>query len=175
MTDQFVPFGSEAYFCLLVLLLFSRGMDFLSTWIATPNLLLEANPIARRLGWRMGIALNVAICIMSALWPLPAIILVTTSLLVASRNFQVAWLIRSMGENGYRFWYAETVSQIDFSFYVFCLFGQTLLVALIGGALTFFSGNNLIVFAVGMGMVAYSIVVMFFTLYGARHLRRPWS
>ena len=36
-----VPFGSRAYLVMLVLLVFSRGMDFLSTWVATPNLVLE--------------------------------------------------------------------------------------------------------------------------------------
>ena len=29
-------------------------MDFLSTWVATPNLVLEGNPIAKKLGWRWG-------------------------------------------------------------------------------------------------------------------------
>ena len=32
----------------------ARGMDFLSTWVATPNLVLEGNPIAKKLGWKMG-------------------------------------------------------------------------------------------------------------------------
>ncbi len=49
--EDFIPFGSRLYFFLLAFLLFARAKDFLSTWIATPNLLLEANPIARRLGW----------------------------------------------------------------------------------------------------------------------------
>ena len=49
--EEFVAFGSSHYFLFLALLAFGRGMDFLSTWIATPNLVLEGNPLARKLGW----------------------------------------------------------------------------------------------------------------------------
>ncbi len=56
--EDFIPFGSAAYFVLLGILVFARGMDFLSTWIATPNLVLEANPIAKRLGWKLGLLVN---------------------------------------------------------------------------------------------------------------------
>ena len=48
--DDFIPFDSQEYFMLLALLLFARGMDFLSTWVATPHLVLEGNPIAKWLG-----------------------------------------------------------------------------------------------------------------------------
>ena len=47
--EEFIPFGSREYLALLVLLFWARGMDFFSTWVATPNLVLEGNPIARRL------------------------------------------------------------------------------------------------------------------------------
>ncbi len=45
--DDTIPFGSPAYLLMLVLLVFARGMDFLSTWVATPNLVLEGNPITK--------------------------------------------------------------------------------------------------------------------------------
>ena len=47
MMDDPVSFGSRGYLLMLGLLVFGRGMDFLSTWIATPNLALEGNPIAK--------------------------------------------------------------------------------------------------------------------------------
>ena len=84
---------------MLALLVFARGMDFLSTWIATPNLVLEGNPIAKKLGWRWGLLLNVVLVLALALWPLSAIVISTTSVLVAARNFQSAWLMRSLGED----------------------------------------------------------------------------
>src|SRR5580765_8275957 len=99
--DRSVLFGSSEYLIFLFLLLFARGTDFLSTWIATPNLILEANPIARKLRWRWGIPVNIGLCLAFARWPLTAIIISTTSVLVAARNFQHAWLMRSHGENNY--------------------------------------------------------------------------
>src|SRR4051794_5072013 len=107
--DEFVAFASRDYLLMLAFLLMSRGMDMLSTWVATPNLVLEGNPIAKLLGWRWGLPVNVAFSLMLAFWPLPAVILSTTSLLVAARNFQSAWLMRSLGEEVYRDWYVQRV------------------------------------------------------------------
>ena len=74
---EFVPFGGNDYWILLGSLLFARGADFLSTWIATPNLVMEANPIARWLGWKWGVLVNLALCGGLAAWPMAAIVLVT--------------------------------------------------------------------------------------------------
>src|SRR5215216_74066 len=124
--EDTVPFGSRAYVSFLSLMIFARGTDFLSTWIATPNLVLEANPIARKLRWRWGIALNLLFCFGFALWPLTAIIISTTSVLVAARNFQLAWLMRSHGEDNYRDWFIERMEETPPGLFVFCLFAQTL-------------------------------------------------
>jgi hypothetical protein len=147
-------------------------MDFLSTWIATPNLVLEANPIARKLGWKGGIILNIIICVAFACWPLPAIVIITTSLLVASRNFQSAWLMRSLGEEHYRCWIAEKLSQTDLGLYLFCLFAQTVLIGSVGGCLMAFSSWALVPFAVGMGIITYALAVTFYTLLSVWRIRR---
>src|SRR5439155_4409148 len=88
--EDTVPFGSREYLLMLVLLAFARGMDFLSTWIATPNLVLEGNPIAKKLGWKWGVVVNVVLVTALALWPLSAIVVATASVLVGSRNCQSA-------------------------------------------------------------------------------------
>src|SRR5713226_10585493 len=102
--SDLIPFGSRTYAEIFLLLLIARGMDFLSTWIATPNLVLEGNPIAKKLGWKWGTPINLLLCLSFAMWPLPAVIIATTSLLIAARNFQSAWLMRSLGEEAYRLW-----------------------------------------------------------------------
>src|SRR5277367_3491923 len=109
--DDFVPFGGREYFAMLAVLLFARGMDILSTWVATPNLVLEGNPIAKYLGWKGGIPLSLAISFGFALSPLPAIIISTASVLVAARNFQQAWLMRSQGETAYRDWHVARIQE----------------------------------------------------------------
>ncbi len=170
--DDLVPFGSRIYFAMFALLSFARAADFLSTWIATPNLILEGNPIARLMGWKWGGLVNLVLCAGLALWPLPAIVFSTTSLLVAARNFQSAWLMRSLGEEAYRQWYVERLLQTDIALYLFCLAGQSLLTATVGCALIYFYNGMLVPFAVGLGIVAYAAAVTFFTLLSVWRIRR---
>ncbi len=162
--DDPVSFGSREYLLMLALLIFSRGMDFLSTWIATPNLVLEGNPLAKKLGWRWGLLLNVVMVMALALWPLSAIVVSTASVLVAARKFQSAWLMHSLGEDAYREWHVQRVRETRVTLYLFCLAGNTLLTAGVGAVLIYFSRMRLVPFAVGMGMVAYAIAVAFYTL-----------
>jgi hypothetical protein len=170
--DDMVPFGGRDYFLMLALLAFSRGMDFLSTWIATPNLVLEGNPLAKKLGWKWGLALNVVLCVALAAWPLSAIVVATASVLVAARNFQSAWLMHSLGEEIYRRWHVERVQETRITVYLLCLAGNTLLTAGVGAALIYFSNERLVPFAIGMGMVAYAIAVAFYTLLAIWRMRR---
>ena len=163
MQEEVVPFASGPYWILCGVLLLGRGMDFLSTWIASPNLRLEANPIARKLGWRWGAVVNVALCFGFAFLPVGAIVVATCSCLVAARNFQSACLMRALGENLYSLWYAEQVGAIPPALYLFCLLAQSGLFLLIGLALMLFS-VSLIPFAIGLGMVAYAMAVTLFTL-----------
>jgi len=170
--DEQLPFASREYFLMVALLVFARGVDFLSTWVATPNLVLEGNPVARRLGWKWGLVVNALLCGVLALWPLSAIVVATASVLVAARNFQSAWLMRSLGEHSYREWHVERVQETRISVYLFCLAGQTLLTAAVGVALILFSHWMLVPLAVGMGIVAYAVAVAFYTLLAIWRMRR---
>jgi hypothetical protein len=172
-----ISFGSGEYFLMLALLVFGRGMDFLSTWIATPNLALEGNPIAKKLGWKWGLLLNVVLVFALALWPLSAIVVATASVLVAARNFQTAWLMRSLGEDAYREWHVQRVRETRVTLHLFCLAGNTLLTAIIGAALVYFSRTEvgrweIVPFAVGLGMIAYSIAVAFYSLLAIWRIHR---
>ena len=170
--EEFVPFGSRSYALMFLLLFVTRGMDFLSTWVATPNLVLEGNPLAKRLGWRWGITVNLALCFAFAFWPLPAIVISTTSALVAARNFQSAWLMRSLGEQLYRDWHVERVQETSVTLYLFCLFAQTALTGGVGAAVIYFSEWRLVPLAIGLGIVAYALAVAFYTLLGIWRMRR---
>lgn len=163
MIDEFAAFGSRQYFALLACVLFARAMDFLSTWVATPNLLLEANPLARRMGWKLGMIINVGLCFLFALWPLPAVVITTTSLLVAARNLQSAWLMRTMGEVNYRLWMTERLLAAPRRLFFICVIGQATLFVLLGLGLMYFSAFGLVPFGVGLGMVTYALAVVVYT------------
>src|SRR6266567_5821740 len=162
--NDLIPFGSRTYAEIFLLLLIARGMDFFSTWIATPNMVLEGNPIAKKLGWKWGIPINFVLCFAFAFWPLPAIVISTTSVLVAARNFQSAWLMRSLGEQLYRDWHVERVQETSITLYLFCLFGQTLLPAGVGAGVVYFSNRELVPWAIGLGIMGYALAVAFYTL-----------
>ena len=172
--DDFVQFGTRTHALLFLMLLVARGMDFLSTWVATPNMVLEGNPIAKKLGWRWGIPVNLALCFFFAFWPLPAIVISTTSVLVAARNFQSAWLMRSLGEQLYRDWHVERVQETSITLYLFCLFAQTALIAGVGAAIIYFSNweREPVLLAIGMGIIAYAAAVALFTMLSIWRLRR---
>ena len=175
--DDTTLFGSSKYFLMLVLLLFGRGMDFLSTWVATPNLALEGNPIAKKLGWRWGLLLNAVLVVILAMWPLSALVVATASVLVAARNFQSAWLMRSLGEDAYREWHVQRVRETRVTLHLFCLAGNTLLTAAVGAVLVYFSHTEagrleLVPFAIGMGMIAYAIAVAVYSLLAIWRIHR---
>jgi hypothetical protein len=172
MTGDTLPFASGPYFCYFALLLFARGMDFLSTWVATPNLVLEGNPLARKLGWKWGALVNLVLCFAFAFWPLTAIIVVTAGLLVAAHNFHAAWLMRTMGEAAYRDWFLERVEQTPLSLYFACLCGETFLTAMPGAALIWFCEDDTIPFAIGFGIVGYAGIVLFYTSLSLWRVRR---
>ena len=164
MTEDAVAFGSRAYLWLLAMLLVSRAADMLSTWIATPNLALEANPIARRLGWKWGVVLNLVICVLLAQHPVAAIILITCSSLIAARNFQSAWAMRALGEEQYKLWYSVQLMQSGRGMFLFCTVSHACLVGGIGVLLVFTSPEQIVSLSVGLGMGVYALAVVFFTL-----------
>jgi hypothetical protein len=161
--DEFVPFASRAWWLLSGLALFARSCDLLSTWVATPNLVLEGNPVARKLGWKFGLPLNAALALVFGVWPLLAISLTTTSLLVAARNLQSAWIMRSMGELDYRCWMAERIATSPRGLPWTCFLGEALLFALVGANLMIFAQWQLVPFAVGLGIAGYAVAVAMFT------------
>ena len=170
--DESVPFLSEQYFLYLAILVFARGLDFLSTWIATPHMVLEGNPVARKLGWKWGTLVNLALCLSFALFPLPALIIATTSVLVAAHNLDGAWLMRTMGEEYYRAWISQQHMAAKPSLYLFCLVTKTALWGAVGLGLLLFGKGSLVATGIGFGMVGYAAAVLVYSSISVWRLRR---
>jgi len=172
MSGDALSFGSSGYLRMMALLLFGRGADFFSTWVATPNLVLEGNPLARKLGWKLGAIANVALCLGLAFWPETAVAAVTASLLVAAHNFHLAWLMRSMGETAFRSWFAERTAESRLPLRLTCLLGESGATALVGAGLLYWAGEDSMAFAIGGGIVAYAFILLFYTSLSLWRLRR---
>jgi hypothetical protein len=156
--------GSAPWCLFAAMALLGRAADLVSTYIATPHLALEGNPLARRLGWRWGIPINLAASLGIGCFPSLAIAVTTTSALVAARNFQNAWIMRSMGEWQYRMWMAERLDQTPRPLPVVCFMAEALLTLLPGLALLVFAESGGVAQSVGMGITAYAAAVALFTL-----------
>jgi hypothetical protein len=86
---------------LCVLLLISRLGDILSTWLVTPSLALEANPIVKKLGWPFA-WLTVLICLVPYVSVQASLALLVAFLLVSASNSSKIWMVRAMGETEFR-------------------------------------------------------------------------
>ena len=76
----------------------ARLLDFLSTWVVTPRLELEANPLMRRMRWGRMALINLPLLGLPFLHAGLAITFIVTSLLAAGSNFIGGALAKGMGE-----------------------------------------------------------------------------
>lgn len=167
-----IPFASKGYWLLFAILSFGRGMDFLSTWVATPRMVLEANPIAAKMGWKWGALVNLAMVAGFSICPMAAIIVATTSIMVAAHNFRIAWQARVMGEYAYSQSHVEYIERVPLPLYLFCLAGQTGLVALVGGAIIYYGQESLMLISIGIGITSFAGAVGFYSLLSLWRIRR---
>lgn len=166
--DEWVKPGALVWWWCLAGAAFGRIADLLSTWIATPGLELEGNPLARWLGWKRGVLLNVIVVPIVACWPMLAVSLATTSCLVASRNLQQAWLMRTMGEARYRIWFSGRVLEASRGLVLGCHMGEALLTGGLGVVLMWLGPQQVVSFGIGLGMAAYGFAVAVFTGWSLR-------
>jgi len=92
---KFLYNNIEHVLCFLILV--SRLGDIISTYLVTPTLKLEANPIVRKLGWRFTF-LTVLICLIPYYHTGLAVMVLVPSLLVTSGNISKYWAVKTVGE-----------------------------------------------------------------------------
>ena len=85
---------------LAALILIARLGDIGTTYLVTPRLKLEANPLIRRFRWPYAIA-TLLLCFTPYLSAPGAVIILVASLLVSTSNSLRIWLIRTVGEEEY--------------------------------------------------------------------------
>src|SRR5262249_6760920 len=86
---------------LCALILISRIGDLGTTYLVTPTLKLEANPLARKLGWRFAI-LTLAVCFIPYYSVNMAVMILVPCLMVSAGNAGRIWAAKTMGEERYR-------------------------------------------------------------------------
>ena len=159
------------YHYLFAFALVSRASDLLTTWLVTPTLKLEANPIARRYRWPFGF-LTLLAAFLAYWFPEMCVALTTTSFLVAGSNAMKIPLARSLGEEAYYKMILESVANGPFwsgllgrlapaPFYVFF------------ACLVFFTNaSNTWAYWIGFGVICYALVLI---VYGTTAYVRLWK
>jgi hypothetical protein len=164
------------------LLLLARLGDIGSTYLATPTLKLEANPVARRLRWPFA-ALTLFAALIPYWWLPGGIIMLVGSLLVCSSNFAKLWLMRTMGETEYYEFIVRMSGKAKLIPTLLFTFASSLCIAVIGITLQLFYPDPEkdlgYFFAVGFFGYAFAIALYgplsFFRYRKASRLANPGS
>jgi hypothetical protein len=85
---------------LAALLLIARLGDIGTTYLVTPRLRLEANPLVRKLGWRFAVA-SLLFCLVPYYNAAVAVMMLVPFLLVSAGNAGRIWFSRAVGEEEY--------------------------------------------------------------------------
>jgi hypothetical protein len=125
---------------LAALILLGRLGDVFSTKLATPNLVLEANPVIRRLGWRFALA-SLLLAFIPFYNTAAGVLVLVPSLLVTGSNFSKAWVLRAVGEHQYYALLRASVTRLPSWVPYSCVLASASAFALSGGILLVLSGG----------------------------------
>jgi hypothetical protein len=155
---------------LAVLLLISRLGDIGPTYLITPRLRLESNPIVRRLGWRFVVA-SILLCLVPYFNEAAGVMILVPFLLVAAANARSLWFARAIGEEEYHAMLMRAVRRsrlVQAVVPIWVSAGFTLMIGLV--VLLFYPDPSTDWgFWVGTGVLLYAFIV---ALYGTLTVRR---
>jgi hypothetical protein len=153
---------------LFVAVLFSRLGDIGTTWLASPKLKLEANPVARKLGWRYA-WLTLLLSFVAYYSTAVAVVILTTSLLVTASNASKIWLARTLGEEEIDSLSRKAMAKSGLRSAIFFNLLPAIFYTLLGGMITLFYPNGQWGFYIALGFFTYAFAIA--TFYPIRYLR----
>jgi hypothetical protein len=133
--------GHDLVNTLAVLILLARLGDIGSTYLATPTLAMESNPLMRFGGWRLA-ALTVLACLIPYFSAPLGLTMLVLSLLVTGSNLSKGWLMRSLGEDGYQTVLRSAVTRSSLGAALAFVLGSAASVGLAGAIMMFVSGGS---------------------------------
>ena len=85
-----------------VIVIFSRSLDILSTRYVTKELKLETNKLARKIGWKGMILMQIPTVVLGSLDFYIALFIFIWSLLLFANNIEGSWYVKETGEDRYQ-------------------------------------------------------------------------
>jgi len=150
---------------LCILILISRIGDIGTTFLVTPTLALEANPIMRKLGWRFAL-LTLAVCAIPYFSVNAAVMILVPSLMVSAANAGKIWVARTMGERQFRAMLLGLAARSNLRHALATVFLSAFFIVLLGAVVLLLYPDPVeeLAFWVGAGIVAYAFVL---TVHGS--------
>ncbi len=152
---------SEDEFKLLLcgIILFAKLGDNISTWLISPKLKLEANPVGRKLGWKF-IWLTLLVCLIPWVSLEGAVAVLPILFLVAANNFSGLWFARALGEEGIVKFYTEAAARGSFRLAVASEALRAVFLGAAGGFVIFLSPERAWTGWAGFGLAATGPILM---------------
>jgi hypothetical protein len=143
-----------------LLLLLARLGDIGSTYLITPKLRLEANPLVRRWKWPFAFS-TLLIALVPYYWLPGGVVLLVGSLLVCFSNFSGLWLARAVGEDKYLEFVTLHASRTRLASALLPLLAAGICVAAVGLLLLYLypNPNRDWGFFVAVGILGYAIAI----------------
>jgi hypothetical protein len=141
---------------LCILILVSRIGDIGTTFLVTPSLALEANPIMRKLGWRFAL-LTPALCAMPYFSVNLAVMILVPSLMVSAANAGKIWVARTMGERRLSAMMLGLAARSTLRHALAPVFVSAFFIVLLGAVVVLLYPNPVgeLAFWVGAGIITY--------------------
>jgi hypothetical protein len=147
----------------------SRVADVWTTYLVTPTLKLEANPIARRFGWKCAL-LTILVGLVAYASPPMGVVLLTASFLVAASNASKIVTAKAMGEEQLAAFSRRVILETPPWPGLLFLVMPAFFIATLGGAILFFYPQaSEWGYDIGLGMLAYASAICVW--YPVRYFR----
>jgi hypothetical protein len=157
---------------LALLILLARIGDITTTFLVSPRLTLEANPIARRLGWRVGFA-SLLLCLVPYYSVAVSLVVLVPSLLVSAGNASRAWFSRAIGEERNKELILEAVSRSRPRHALVGVIASAGFMATTGTVLVwFYPSPDEWAYYFGLGICTYAAVI---AIYGSLWVRKVFA
>lgn len=150
----------DHYLCGMLFL--ARCGDILTTWLATPTMRLEANPIAKKLGWVFAVA-TIFTCFTAYVSQPLALALLGISLCVCASNASKLWMLRTLGEEEYLALQVATLRRSGLTKALIYNCSPALFYIALGLIMRFVDGDPITWgYHLGTGVFAFGIAILVF-------------
>jgi len=158
-------------FFLIISIFFTRIIDILFTYIISPELVLETNPVVRKFRWPSAIS-TIFLSLVPLISVHMGIVILTMSLISSSLNIRKTWMMKTIGEEKILNTTVECIKangmlKISFFEFLSSLFWISLFMLL----LILNNGNNY-VFWFGISLGAYGVLSFVYYVYYLYSIRK---